>query len=354
MSEIVRLVLNYHDLAKKTENLYEELRRSQAKRELFVRDPAAVLSARVFDGKDLKRPARLDATNRVIFSLLSNPKFFAWARAYEQRIFRELSKAGIRKDTAENRRKAYLILGRRRIFRDMAEGLAKYGDPELFRSLIAVDQASLFAQVDDGDFVPHIAFIDSIFAINTGVAINNVFILHNSIFTDTKSGVFLYHEQQSTSVSTTSLQADSQADAQADSQAQAETEAVAQSELKAATESEAEAGFQSSVESEAGSQTESGSESQAGSESGAESAADSASESGAESGSDTGSESGAESGSDSETGTEGALGGIYGLSRVELQQFASMLVAGMATYASSLRDSGALLKDGPIEESLKE
>ena len=75
MSNINRLILNYDNLSQKTNALFEELRTSRAKQALFITDPATVISHRILDGKKLTTAAEIDLVNRLLFALLSNPKF---------------------------------------------------------------------------------------------------------------------------------------------------------------------------------------------------------------------------------------------------------------------------------------
>src|SRR4051794_40495877 len=83
------LVLQYDDLAARVETFYRQLENSVPFRELFIRNPAGVISQTIL-ADDLPPPsASLNQANRLFFSLLSNKKFSAWATRYQKQLERQ-------------------------------------------------------------------------------------------------------------------------------------------------------------------------------------------------------------------------------------------------------------------------
>ena len=72
------LVLNYDEFSERASKLYKRLDESAAFREVFVRNPAGVVSELLSPGV-LRHQSSISRGNRLLFSLLSNEKFYELA-----------------------------------------------------------------------------------------------------------------------------------------------------------------------------------------------------------------------------------------------------------------------------------
>jgi hypothetical protein len=77
MRNLELLVLHYESFSERVNAMFQEMRRSTAQRELFIRDPSLVIAERVLRSPNPPR-ASLDYSNRLLYALLSNPNL-AWS-----------------------------------------------------------------------------------------------------------------------------------------------------------------------------------------------------------------------------------------------------------------------------------
>ena len=95
------LILNQGNFLGGVEELYRQLNSSPAFREQFLLDPAGVLSLTVFTEFESPTVGAINQANRILFSLLSNPKFREWAHGFQQRISAQIDEAAQSADRVE-------------------------------------------------------------------------------------------------------------------------------------------------------------------------------------------------------------------------------------------------------------
>jgi len=74
------LLLNYDHLDTRTEAYFASLKASPERFGRFAASPAGEIAHAVFGGKAKIPPQEIDRANRIVFALLSNPRFIAWTR----------------------------------------------------------------------------------------------------------------------------------------------------------------------------------------------------------------------------------------------------------------------------------
>lgn len=139
------LILNYGGFTDKVGGFYRDLNDSEALRELFLKDPAGILSRRLFADSSLQllTAARINQANRLLFSLLSNAKFLAWAREYEKAL-RERYQSPKRPkkaagDEDEATKTLVAKLDRAELYRDLVKATMEFADLEWFYSRMVLD-----------------------------------------------------------------------------------------------------------------------------------------------------------------------------------------------------------------------
>jgi hypothetical protein len=132
MEQLERLVLHYDMLSTRTHELYRTLENSPTLRQLFIDNPCAVLAERVFPESRLP-PSKLDKTNQIFFSLISNRHLMLWADEYQKDMNDRLTVA---RGDPEKMRAFFLSLDRRKIQGDLAAAILQHGDRELMGAIL--------------------------------------------------------------------------------------------------------------------------------------------------------------------------------------------------------------------------
>ncbi len=136
------LVLKHDDLSRRTETLYQELSRSRPFRELFVTDPASVIADTLLTGYRDYSGTQIKATNRLLFSLLSNARFMRWTEEFKGRLDDQASE--ILQEAADPIERAALMattLDKTRIYQEIADAMLNCADRELLYSLFDLNSA---------------------------------------------------------------------------------------------------------------------------------------------------------------------------------------------------------------------
>src|SRR5258708_7987331 len=87
------LILNRGDFLGGSAVLFRQLNESPVFRDQFIRDPAGTLSTTIFAERTQPSVGTINQANRIFFALLTNPKFVAWARDFQQRMQAEIAAA---------------------------------------------------------------------------------------------------------------------------------------------------------------------------------------------------------------------------------------------------------------------
>lgn len=133
------LVLNYPNLKKRLQELYLRLNDSVAFQSLFLNDPAGILSKTLMYDYNHPPQAVINQANRLLYALLSNPKFMEWAKKFQARIEKQAIEISNVDDPDEALRQMTVLFDRNELYNELIEGIQKYGDVEMIFSLISMD-----------------------------------------------------------------------------------------------------------------------------------------------------------------------------------------------------------------------
>jgi hypothetical protein len=119
------LVLNYPRLATRAEALFAALGASEELRDRFISDPAGVLTELVFPQSAPLAKADLESTNRLLLSLLVNPRFMRWAEEWQKEHAERIRTAG-----TGDRARVEVRLDMDEVHRELGEAMIRFGVPE--------------------------------------------------------------------------------------------------------------------------------------------------------------------------------------------------------------------------------
>jgi hypothetical protein len=126
-----QLILNYPQLDDRVTHLFERMGTSRALREAFLRDPAGVTLASVFDGEPGQARVKLSSANRLLYCFLADPGMREWASEYTARMVRRFDDLRSIRDPVERKREFLVRVDRNQVARDFATALARVGGPDL-------------------------------------------------------------------------------------------------------------------------------------------------------------------------------------------------------------------------------
>lgn len=352
------LLLNYDLLDSKTESYFDALKGSPERFGRFMADPAGELTAALFEGKAKVPPQEIDRANRIVFALLSNPRFIAWARDYQRSLIAEVGRQALAAPTRRDaKRTLFQALGKRRIFLDFARGLKDFGDEQLFYAMglktPGAAPSLIFdpeGQEQDTTFVlvqSLIVFVQSSIVVDQNFAVHQDTVTENQADAHGVSHVDVFFVNDHVLFTTHDFFVDNSA--QADVRVNAATQADANSSVDVATE----IGASTDVHANAGSDVTLAAASAAEAQAEAGSAAHAATDASAEGpGLDARAEArfdvGMHLASDADAS---ALTRLFGMSRWELQQFAAVVAQAASLHADRLRAAGALTDPAPLQRA---
>jgi hypothetical protein len=129
------LIIDAAQTRQRMTGLLERMEGDAGLRQLFVSDPAGVIGQFVLP--DAQVPAaEVNRGNRLLYSLLSNERFLAWAREYERDLLAQ-AKETLQAADPWQAMGAYLaVADRGRLHADLAAAVAEFADKELIASLM--------------------------------------------------------------------------------------------------------------------------------------------------------------------------------------------------------------------------
>jgi hypothetical protein len=145
------LILDYDEFASGVEKLYHELDSSPAFREYFSSNPASALHHTLFPEREPIDESLISYGNRLLFALLSNPKFERWSRDYSVKLEARFRVS----DDPETLKQAVLGLDREELYRDVVSGIQENGDLETFYALLTAPRGRAKIPATYGDFWSH-------------------------------------------------------------------------------------------------------------------------------------------------------------------------------------------------------
>jgi hypothetical protein len=153
------LIIHAAETRQKMNDLLERMEADQAMRQLFVSDPTRVIKEFIVPEAGDVPAAEVSRGNRLLFSLLSNDGFMAWAAEFERNLRAQATEAMQLDDPAEALRAYLASTDRNRLHSDLAAGVARFADQELIANLLVTPASSSAVLV-----VPIVA-IDSVIAV---------------------------------------------------------------------------------------------------------------------------------------------------------------------------------------------
>jgi hypothetical protein len=128
------LVLRYEGLAVETDGFFRQLDADQDLRTRFLTNPTGVLLEHVPSLDGSMAEAEIAHANRVLFALLSNERFMAWARDWANRHQNAVTTADEDGQTLLRVR-----VDREQLYRDLADAIWEHGDRELLSALLNLE-----------------------------------------------------------------------------------------------------------------------------------------------------------------------------------------------------------------------
>ncbi|GEM_PF-2659665 len=132
------LVLDYAGFSRHTALFYKKLEAASF-RELFVRDPAGVLFDSLFPGYKSPTPGKINQANRMLFSLLSNPKFMDWSKGFQKKLEETAQRAAPQEKPGEAIKLYTVQVDRAKLYQEILEATRSFADVEFFHSAFIAD-----------------------------------------------------------------------------------------------------------------------------------------------------------------------------------------------------------------------
>jgi len=133
------LLLEFPDFSERMSEFLRELEQNPSLQQLYIRDPGGVLSRSVFKDQPAPPTSALNQGNRLLFALLSNPGFMAWADEYGERLSARALKQFPELDPDQAARAHAATLRPDEVYSDLIDAALKNIDRELLAALIVVD-----------------------------------------------------------------------------------------------------------------------------------------------------------------------------------------------------------------------
>lgn len=142
------LILEYTDLSSRGQALTQALAESNETRERFLRDPAGVLAETSFP--EVEVPAgELERSNRLLYRLLSNVEFMAWAEERQRTFQAELERAGEAEGAQGRERVVRDYLNKPELRRQTVEAIGRLIPAEVLRTEFGIDAVAAETPLED-------------------------------------------------------------------------------------------------------------------------------------------------------------------------------------------------------------
>jgi len=143
------LILNYRGYSPRLEGLFQKLHTALSFREIFVKDPAGVFGKEVFPEHHLS-PGQINQGNRLLFSLLSHPKFLEWRKRFAEKIQDQVKEVGEKENPAEAARRLIARRDRSQVYKEIAQASLEFVDLAIIHSgrIKNLDRIDLALQPD--------------------------------------------------------------------------------------------------------------------------------------------------------------------------------------------------------------
>lgn len=127
------LLLKQDSFRKETNDLFEELASNPVAKKLFIENPAGVMRTKLsFIKSDSEFPRDDSDANRLLFSIISNPKFFNFIQQQQDKINKKLNSLFLTPAT----KPIPDVIDREAILQEFAAAFIKFGDKEILGGLV--------------------------------------------------------------------------------------------------------------------------------------------------------------------------------------------------------------------------
>lgn len=175
MSATERLVLNQNNFAERTFAFYRKMNTSPNFMKKVVEDPARIMAEELFAGEDLPSVGEINQANRILFSLLSNPKFIEWSKDFEERMASQVKQEG---DNIEALNRVVRNLDRSQLYNEIASAAQQFIDKEWIYNRMTINRSTAASNRISGPFRSGVIAADIAVCIETfiyAVAVGAVF-----------------------------------------------------------------------------------------------------------------------------------------------------------------------------------
>jgi hypothetical protein len=145
MDDSSRLVLEYPELARRADAVVSQLASSEDFRNAFVADPTSALMSTAFAEVDIPEQATLDRANRLLYRLLSNRDFMAWAVQRQRELVEEINAVPRGEGEAGRQRMLWDQASRVELQREALNAIARYVPAEVIAEELGVESVDSVA-----------------------------------------------------------------------------------------------------------------------------------------------------------------------------------------------------------------
>ena len=131
------LVLHYDELSGRATDFYERMGSSEAFRALFLNDPVGTAASVLFPDRTPPPAGQVNAANRMLFALLGNDGFRAWAAEFQQRMVASaMEAAGAAGSEDEPLKLMAATFDRAAAYRELVSAVLEHCDAEIVSAFL--------------------------------------------------------------------------------------------------------------------------------------------------------------------------------------------------------------------------
>lgn len=131
------LVLHYDELSSRAADFYERMGNSEAFRALFLNDPVGTAASVLFPDRTPPPVGQVNAANRMLFALLGNDGFRAWAAEFQQRMVNSATEAaGAAEGDDEPLKLMAATFDRAAAYRELVSAVVEHCDAEIVSAFL--------------------------------------------------------------------------------------------------------------------------------------------------------------------------------------------------------------------------
>lgn len=175
------LICHYDEFENSVTRLYRDFDASPAFRDYFLENPTNAISKSMFPDLAPLSQADISAGNKLLYSLLSNPKFAQWAKRFEHQLYDSLKFAEA-SDDPEVLKQVVARIDKKKLYKDIVEGIQEFGDVESLSAILGRPRSPAGTEVGKVASMPHLDVAVEIEILIYAVAVAAVFIIPVDVF----------------------------------------------------------------------------------------------------------------------------------------------------------------------------